>query len=148
MLTSKKAFSSFAVPDLEAARRFYGETLGLQASLQDGMLMLHLDEDHSVLVYPKPDHAPANFTILNFPVDDVERSVRALSQRGVRFDRYPGFPQDELGISRGAGPDIAWFKDPAGNILAVVDGAEARTSVEGESAGRPPADEPSTGLAP
>jgi uncharacterized protein YndB with AHSA1/START domain len=134
MLTNKKAFSSFAVPDLEAARRFYGETLGLHTSLRDGMLMLQLDGDQDVLVYPKPDHVPANFTILNFPVEDLESAVRGLSGRGVRFDRYPGFQQDELGIARGGGPDIAWFRDPAGNILAVLEDVEARTSVDGETA--------------
>ncbi len=128
MLTNKKAFTSFAVPDLEAARQFYGETLGLQTSVQDGMLMLQLDGDHAVLVYPKPDHVAANYTILHFPVEDIERTVRALSERGVRFDRYAGFQQDELGIARGDGPDIAWFKDPAGNILAVLEEAEARTT--------------------
>src|SRR5512147_2830956 len=120
MLTNRKPFSSFAVPDLEAARRFYGETLGLRATVQAGMLTLRLAEDTTILVYPKPNHAPASYTILNFPVEDVEGEVRALAGRGVRFDRYAGFQQDELGIARGDGPDIAWFRDPAGNILALL----------------------------
>jgi catechol 2,3-dioxygenase-like lactoylglutathione lyase family enzyme len=121
MFTDSKAYSGFAVPDLEAARMFYGETLDLRTSVpMEGVLLaLHLAGDRDTLIYHKPDHEPANYTILNFEVDDVERAVDELSSRGVRFQRYEGFDQDEKGISRGQGPTIAWFTDPAGNILAV-----------------------------
>jgi predicted enzyme related to lactoylglutathione lyase len=121
MFSNTPAFSSFAVDDLEAARSFYGETLGLTVS--DGpmdVLSLDLPGDRSTLIYPKPDFTPATYTILNFPVDDVDAAVDELSSRGVEFERYEGFEQDEKGIARGNGPDIAWFKDPAGNILAVL----------------------------
>jgi catechol 2,3-dioxygenase-like lactoylglutathione lyase family enzyme len=120
MLADSKAFSGFAVSDIDAAARFYGDTLGLKTSIENGMLMLHLAGDRTTLVYPKPDHQPANFTILNFPVDDVEAAVDELTARGVRFERYEGFPQDEKGIMRGHGPDIAWFKDPSGNVLSLI----------------------------
>lgn len=115
-----EAFSSIAVDDLQAARRFYGETLGL--TVRDemmGLLGVELGA-RRVLVYPKEDHVPASYTVLNFPVADVEAAVRALGERGVEFLRYDGFDQDELGIARGQGPDIAWFADPAGNVLSVV----------------------------
>lgn len=113
-------FSGFAVSDLEAARRFYGEVLGLRVSLNGGLLHLHLG-DRDVLVYPKPDHQPANYTILNFPVEDIERAVDDLAARGVTFERYDGFNQDERGIARSdQGPPIAWFTDPSGNILSVL----------------------------
>ena len=120
MFTDTKAFSGFAVDDVEQARAFYGETLGLRTSEEHGMLTLHLAGDRDVLVYPKPDHAPATYTILNFPVDDVDTAVDELSARGVTFERYEGMGQDEKGIMRGQGPDIAWFRDPAGNILSVL----------------------------
>jgi catechol 2,3-dioxygenase-like lactoylglutathione lyase family enzyme len=120
MFAKTKAYSSFAVPDVEQARAFYGETLGLKTSVEHGMLTLHLQGDRPTLVYPKPDHRPASYTILNFPVDDIDAAVDALSARGVRFERYAGFDQDEKGIARGAGPFIAWFTDPAGNILSVL----------------------------
>jgi catechol 2,3-dioxygenase-like lactoylglutathione lyase family enzyme len=120
MLASTRAFSGFAVPDLEEARAFYGETLGLRTSVEHGLLTLHLAGDRDTLVYPKPDHAPANYTILNFMVDDIDAAVDGLAARGVRFERYDGFEQDEKGIARGQGPDIAWFTDPAGNILSVL----------------------------
>jgi catechol 2,3-dioxygenase-like lactoylglutathione lyase family enzyme len=123
MLTDSAAFSGFAVPDLEAARRFYADTLGLRVEVDEGgMLILHLGGGTDVLVYPKPDHSPATYTVLNFPVDDVEAVVDELTARGVRFERYPGFEQDEKGIARGQGPDIAWFTDPAGNVLSVLSG--------------------------
>ncbi len=122
MLADSKAFSGFAVPDLEQARRFYGDTLGLRVEEQDGSLTLHLAGGRDVLVYVKPDHTPATYTILNFPVDDIEATVDGLAERGVRFERYDGFDQDEKGISRGGGgPNIAWFKDPAGNVLSVLE---------------------------
>jgi catechol 2,3-dioxygenase-like lactoylglutathione lyase family enzyme len=121
MLADSKAFSGFAVPDLEQARRFYGETLGLRVEMEEGgLLALHLAGGRDVLVYPKPDHTPATYTILNFPVADVEATVDALAERGVRCERYDGFEQDEKGIARGLGPPIAWFRDPAGNILSVL----------------------------
>ena len=123
MLAQSKAFSGFAVPDLEAAREFYGGTLGLDVELIEdpGLLSIHLAGDRDVLVYPKPDFEPATYTILNFPVDDVDATVEGLTERGVVFERYEGLDQDEKGISRGMGPTIAWFKDPAGNVLAVLD---------------------------
>lgn len=122
MFADTKAFSGFAVDDLERAREFYGEALGLHTSEEQGLLTLHLAGDRDTLVYPKPDHEPANFTILNFPVDDVEQAVKELSERGVTFERYEGMEQDELGIHRSVGPPIAWFTDPAGNILSVIEG--------------------------
>jgi catechol 2,3-dioxygenase-like lactoylglutathione lyase family enzyme len=122
MLADSKAFSGFAVPDLAAARRFYEDTLGVRVSEEHGLLTLHLGGDRDTLVYAKPDHAPANYTILNFPVDDIEAAVDGLAGRGVRFEQYDGFEQDEKGIARPAdGPPIAWFADPAGNILAVLE---------------------------
>jgi catechol 2,3-dioxygenase-like lactoylglutathione lyase family enzyme len=120
MFTNTKAFSGFAVEDVQKAREFYGETLGLETSEEHGLLTLHLAGDRDTLVYPKPDHAPATYTILNFPVDDIEKAVDELASRGVRFERYDGFEQDERGIFRGAGPFIAWFRDPAGNVLSVL----------------------------
>jgi catechol 2,3-dioxygenase-like lactoylglutathione lyase family enzyme len=120
MFTNTKAFSGFAVDDLDKARRFYGETLGLETSDDDGLLTLHIAGDRPTLVYPKPEHTPADYTILNFPVDDIDKAVAELSARGVEFERYEGFDQDEHGIFRGEGPLIAWFKDPAGNVLSVI----------------------------
>jgi len=121
MLTSSKAYSGFAVPDLAQAQEFYGETLGLDVSdIPDAPLIsLNLPGDRTTLIYEKADHEPANYTILNFPVPDVEATVDELTERGVEFERYEGFDQDEKGISRDQGPTIAWFTDPAGNILAV-----------------------------
>jgi len=123
MFADTKAYSGFAVDDLQQAREFYGETLGLKTSVVDeenGLLMLHLAGDRDTLVYLKPDYTPATYTILNFQVDDVEKAVDELAARGVRFERYDGFEQDEKGIARGGGgPAIAWFTDPAGNILSV-----------------------------
>ncbi len=125
MLADSKAFSGFAVDDLQKARAFYGETLGVKTSILDGelrLMTLHLAGDRDTLVYEKPDFAPATYTILNFPVDDIDKAVDELAARGVRFERYDGFPQDEKGISRGGGgPNIAWFKDPAGNVLSVLE---------------------------
>jgi predicted enzyme related to lactoylglutathione lyase len=122
MLANSRAFSGFAVDDLDRAHEFYAETLGLEVTKEDmGLLTLHLAGDRPTMIYPKPDFAPATYTILNFPVDDVEGAVDELSARGVSFERYDGFEQDEKGIFRGEGPTIAWFKDPAGNILAVLE---------------------------
>jgi catechol 2,3-dioxygenase-like lactoylglutathione lyase family enzyme len=123
MFENTKAFSGFAVDDLEAAKKFYGQTLGLKVSEQYGLLTLHLAGGRDTLVYPKPDHVPATYTILNFPVDDIDAAVDELVSRGVRPERYDGLPpgsQDEKGINRAGGPYIAWFKDAAGNILAVL----------------------------
>jgi catechol 2,3-dioxygenase-like lactoylglutathione lyase family enzyme len=121
MLADTTAYSGFAVPDLDAARAFYAETLGLRVTvLEEGVLMqLDLAGDRPTLIYAKPDHVPAVYTILNFVVDDIEAAVDGLSARGVTFERYEGFGQDERGIARGQGPDIAWFTDPSGNILSV-----------------------------
>jgi catechol 2,3-dioxygenase-like lactoylglutathione lyase family enzyme len=123
VLENTEAFSGFAVDDLEKAKDFYGETLGLKVSVLDeefGLLQLDIAGSRNVLVYVKPDHSAANFTILNFPVDDIDKAVDGLAERGVEFERYEGFDQDEKGISRGGGPLIAWFKDPSGNILSVL----------------------------
>ncbi len=120
MFADTKAFSGFAVDDLDKAQAFYGETLGLKTSEEYGLLTLHLAGDRPTLVYPKPDHTPATYTILNFPVDNIDKAVDELAARGVRFETYDGFEQDEKGISRGEGPYIAWFKDPAGNLLSVL----------------------------
>jgi len=121
MFENTKAFSGFSVSDVQEAKRFYGETLGLRVSEEEmGLLILHIAGDTNVVVYPKDDHTPASFTILNFPVDDIDKAVDELTSRGVRLERYDGFNQDEKGVARGEGPDIAWFKDPAGNILSVL----------------------------
>lgn len=123
MFADTNAFSGFAVPDIEAAREFYGDRLGIKVTEENGLLTLHLNGgERPTLIYPKPNHEPANYTILNFQVDDVENAVDALNAKGVEMERYEGFGQDEKGIMRGQGPDIAWFKDPAGNILAVLHG--------------------------
>jgi predicted enzyme related to lactoylglutathione lyase len=122
MLTDSKAYSGFAVDDLKKAKEFYGDTLGLKTSVLDeanGLLSLHLTGGRDTFVYVKPDFVPATYTILNFPVEDVDRAVDELAERGVRFERYDAIEQDEKGIARGPGPQIAWFKDPAGNILSV-----------------------------
>lgn len=120
MFGATKAFSGFSVDDVDAARKFYGETLGLRVSEQNGLLTLHIAGDRDVLVYPKPGHTPATYTILNFPVDDIEAAVDELGRRGVEFQRYEELPADEKGIFRGGGPLIAWFTDPAGNVLSVL----------------------------
>jgi len=124
MLRESKAFSGFSVDDLESARSFYGDTLGLDVTVLDesmGLLALDLAGGARVMVYAKPTHQPAGFTILNFPVADVDQAVDELAARGVSFERYDGFDQDERGISRGPGPRIAWFTDPAGNVLSVLE---------------------------
>jgi catechol 2,3-dioxygenase-like lactoylglutathione lyase family enzyme len=120
MFGSTEAFSGFAVDDMDKARQFYGETLGIQTSMENGLMTLHLAGDRPTLVYPKPDHTPAAYTILNFRVDEIEQAVDQLAARGVTLERYDGFEQDERGIFRGGGPFIGWFRDPAGNVLAVL----------------------------
>jgi catechol 2,3-dioxygenase-like lactoylglutathione lyase family enzyme len=125
MLADSKAFSGFAVDDLDAAKRFYGETLGLNVEVMDeehGLLTLHLGDGLDVLAYLSPGMSPPSYTILNFPVDDIDQAVDDLTARGVSFEQYgnPDLPQDEKGVMREGGPLIAWFKDPAGNTLSVL----------------------------
>jgi predicted enzyme related to lactoylglutathione lyase len=120
MFTDTKAFSGFSVNDVPKAEAFYSETLGLNVSEEYGLLTLHIAGGTNIIVYPKPDHTPASFTILNFPVDDIDKAVEQLTERGVQFERYDHIEADEKGIFRGEGPFIAWFKDPAGNILSVL----------------------------
>ena len=122
MLADSPAFSGFSVDDPAAARRFYEDTLGLRVSdvEMDGMMRLDLGGGGHVLVYPKPDHTPAGFTVLNFPVPDVEKAVDELTARGVRFEHYENPPTDAKGIMREGGPLIAWFTDPAGNVFSVI----------------------------
>lgn len=129
MLGDAKAYNSFAVDDVEKARAFYADTLGIRTTVNEemgGLLKLHLAGGGETMVYPKPDYEPATYTVLHFVVDDVEKAVDELTAKGVELERYDGFDQDEKGISRGMGtdgPTIAWFKDPAGNVLAVLDQA-------------------------
>lgn len=127
MFKVKAAFSGFAVSDLVTGKEFYAETLGLKVDVEGNSLRLHLPGGGTVFVYPKDDHQPASFTILNFEVENIDEAVDELKSRGVIFERYAGPPQDDKGILRGRsvqmGPDIAWFKDPAGNILSVLQDA-------------------------
>jgi catechol 2,3-dioxygenase-like lactoylglutathione lyase family enzyme len=121
MFKDTKAFSGFAVPDVDAAEKFYAGTLGIETSVEYGLLTLHLAGGaRPTLAYPKPDHRPADYTILNFPVDDIDAAVDELVSRGVEILRYDGVEQDERGIMRAGGPYIAWFTDPAGNVLSVL----------------------------
>ena len=125
MFTPSGAFSGFSVNDIDAAKEFYGETLGVEVSVSEmGILQLHLGSGAVVIAYPKPNHEPATFTILNFEVDDVEAAVDDLNARGVVTTIYDSseLPVDSKGIVRGNGPDIAWFRDPAGNVLSVLNG--------------------------
>ena len=123
MFKDTRAFSGFSVNDLQRAKEFYGQTLGLDVSEANGLLQLHLAGGMTILVYPKDNHTPATFTILNFPVANIEQAVDELARKGVRFESYNegDLVTDEKGISRGGGPNIAWFKDPAGNILSVLE---------------------------
>jgi catechol 2,3-dioxygenase-like lactoylglutathione lyase family enzyme len=123
MLSESIAFSGFSVNDIDRAREFYRGILGLVVLEENGMLWLELTGGHRVLIYPKRDHVPATYTVLNFPVDSVEATVADLTDRGVQFERYEGTPSatDETGIFRGGGPLIAWFTDPAGNVLSVIE---------------------------
>jgi catechol 2,3-dioxygenase-like lactoylglutathione lyase family enzyme len=121
MLQTNKAFSSFSVNDMEMAKQFYGQTLGLKVDESEEGLELH-PGNTSVFIYPKPNHKPASFTVLNFLVEDIDSAVDELKQKGVTFEKYEGeIKTDEKGIHRNGGPTIAWFKDPAGNILSVVE---------------------------
>ena len=126
MLKDTKAFSGFSVNDVQKAKEFYGQTLGLDVSESHGLLELHIAGGTNILMYPKENHTPATFTILNFPVDNIEQTVDDLARRGVHFESYNegDLVTDEKGISRGGGPKIAWFKDPAGNILSVLEAQE------------------------
>jgi predicted enzyme related to lactoylglutathione lyase len=123
MFANTKATNGFAVDDLEAARRFYGETLGLDFTMlteEHGVASFQLAGGRDTIVYLKPDFVPATYTILNFEVDDIDATVDELANKGISCEHYEGFDQDEKGIARGPGPSIAWFKDPAGNILSVL----------------------------
>ena len=126
MLKDSHAFSGFSTNDLAKSKEFYGQTLGLEVTEENGMLTLHLAGGGSVLIYPKDNHEAATFTVLNFPVKDIDRAADGLIQAGIRFERYEGSNQDERGIARPPkpeyGPPIAWFKDPAGNILSILEG--------------------------
>ncbi|HEY7418483.1 MAG TPA: VOC family protein [Ktedonobacteraceae bacterium] len=126
MFKDTKAFSGFSVNDIQKAKEFYSQTLGLDVSESYGLLQLHIAGGTNILVYPKENHIPATFTILNFPVNDIEQAVDDLSRRGVRFESYNegSLVTDEKGIAHGEGPKIAWFKDPAGNILSVLEQQE------------------------
>jgi catechol 2,3-dioxygenase-like lactoylglutathione lyase family enzyme len=126
MLKNSKAFSGFSAGDIPKAKEFYAGTLGLDVSDSHGLLTLRLADGNKVIIYPKPNHVPATFTVLNFPVDDVDFAVDELTKRGIRFEQYdlPDLKTDKKGIMRGNGPTIAWFKDPAGNILSVVEQTE------------------------
>ncbi len=123
MFKDTKAFGGFSTDDIQRARKFYGETLGLQLEEQNGLLVLRISGGYKIIVYPKPNHTPATFTVLNFPVKDVETAVTELTKRGVRFEVYTEGPlkTDNRGVFHGEGPTVAWFKDPAGNILSVIE---------------------------
>ena len=126
MFKVTKAFSTFSVNDLRKAKEFYGNTLGLDISENTEGLELRIPGGNNIFVYPKPNHVPATFTVLNFPVNDVDESVDDLTKRGVKFEHYEGeLKTDQKGIFRGKGPTIAWFKDPAGNILSVINEKKA-----------------------
>ena len=123
MFKDSPGFSGFSTDDIAKAKAFYADTLGVDLSEQDGVLALHLGGGHQVIIYPKPNHEPATFTVLNFPVPDIEQSVDHLTKAGVQMERYEGLAQDERGIMHDDGRPIAWFKDPAGNILSVIERA-------------------------
>lgn len=124
MFRDSHAFSGFSTNDLAAARQFYAETLGLDVTEENGMLNLRFANGGRGLIYPKDDHQPATYTALNFPVPDIDAAVDALMEAGVAFEHYEGSGQDDRGIVRQWGPPIAWFKDPAGNVLSVIETAE------------------------
>ena len=120
MFRDSKAFSGFSSNDIAKAKEFYGQTLGIEVTEENGMVTLHLAGGGTVLIYPKDNHEPASYTALNFPVEDIDRAVDTLTKAGITFERYEGSNQDERGIMRET-PPIAWFKDPAGNILSVIE---------------------------
>jgi catechol 2,3-dioxygenase-like lactoylglutathione lyase family enzyme len=149
MFSDSHAFAGFSVDDIDAARAFYADVLGLAVSEANGMLTLRLAGGGRVLVYPKPDHEPASFTVLNLPVDDIDAAVDALIAAGVPLERYDGMPFDERGVLRPPepswGPPIAWFKDPAGNVLSVLEvGAQAE---DAETTGSTETTDPAAGAA-
>lgn len=121
MLTDSHAYSGFSSNNIPATKAFYADTLGLEVTEENGMLTLHLAGGGTVLVYPKDDHQPATYTCLNFPVADIDATVDELASKGITFERYEGASQDERGIAREYGPPIAWFTDPAGNILSIIE---------------------------
>jgi predicted enzyme related to lactoylglutathione lyase len=121
MFKDSPGFSGFSTDDLAKAKTFYADTQGVAVTEQDGVLALHLGGGHEVIIYPKPNHEPATFTVLNFPVPDIDQTIDRLTQAGVQMERYEGFDQDARGIMRDEGFPIAWFKDPAGNILSVIE---------------------------
>lgn len=122
MFKDTHAFSGFSVDDVQKAKDFYSKTLGLDVTEENGALHLHIAGSNNIFVYPKPNHIPATYTILNFPVSNIDQAVDELTKRGVKFERYDGLTADEKGITGGGGngPRIAWFKDPAGNIMSVL----------------------------
>ena len=122
MFRDSHAFSGFSANDIPRAKEFYGQTLGLEVTEDNDTLTLHLAGGGNVLIYPKENHEPASFTVLNFPVTDIDAAVDSLTRAGVQTERYQVFNQDERGIMRDQGPPIAWFKDPAGNVVAVLQG--------------------------
>lgn len=130
MLHDSRAFSGFSSNDIPATKRFYAETLGLNVTEEQGMLNLHFSGGGAAIVYPKDDHQPATYTCLNFPVADINAAVDGLARRGIAFERYPGMEQDERGVMRGNGPPIAWFTDPAGNILSLIEMADGEGSAQ------------------
>jgi catechol 2,3-dioxygenase-like lactoylglutathione lyase family enzyme len=122
MLENAKAFSGFSVDDIPKAKEFYSDKLGLRVTEETGFLSLHINGSTAILIYPKQNHSPASYTILNFPVENIEKAVDELSNRGVKFEHYEGdINTDDKGIARGNGPNMAWFKDPAGNILSLLE---------------------------
>ena len=124
MFKASKAFSSFSVSDISRAKEFYGKTLGLEVTDLRDNILLHITGENSIMLYPKSDHTPATFTVLNFQVDDIGKAINELTRDGVKFEIYdlPGAETDEKGIFHGEGYKIAWFKDPAGNILSIIEG--------------------------
>jgi len=129
MFKDSPAFSGYSVDDLDKAKHFYGDTLGLKVEGDHGILTMHLASGGTIILYAKEGHEPASFTVLNFPVDDIDKAVDELTGAGIKMEHYKDFNQDDKdimrGIDAGMGPDIAWFKDPAGNILSVLHNPEA-----------------------
>ena len=121
MLKESRAFSGFSTNDLEKAREFYADKLGLDVTEENGSLNLRLEGGGTVFIYPKDNHEPASYTALNFPVKDIDEAVDSLARAGIQLERYEGIEQDERGIARDENTSIAWFKDPAGNILSVLE---------------------------
>jgi predicted enzyme related to lactoylglutathione lyase len=121
MFADTRAFSGFSVDDIERAKEFYGDVLGLDVTEEEGLLGLHIADGGDIMVYPKDDHVPATFTILNFPVDDIDEAADELADKGISLVRYEQFDQDDKGIMRGEGGPIGWFEDPAGNVLSILE---------------------------